>query len=72
MQVRPTPPAQEVIAMRPREAAKAIGVTERFLSDYLKSGELPSVRLGGARLILRADLVKFLQDRRTGAGVTRG
>lgn len=76
MQVRTTPPAPEPIALRLKDAARAVGVSDRHLSDYIRDGSLPSVRLGGALLILKADLVDFLKARRTPAmppvGVTRG
>jgi excisionase family DNA binding protein len=38
-------------ALRPREAAKAYGVSRTLIYEWLKSGRLASVRLGGARLI---------------------
>jgi len=38
-------------ALRPREAAKAYGVSRTLIYEWMKAGRLPSVRLGGARLI---------------------
>ncbi len=38
-------------ALRPKEAAKAYGVGRVTLYEWMKSGRLASVKLGGARLI---------------------
>lgn len=38
-------------ALRPKEAAKIYGVSRTLIYEWLKSGRLASVRLGGARLI---------------------
>jgi excisionase family DNA binding protein len=38
-------------ALRPKEAAKAYGVSRTLIYDWMKTGRLASVRLGGARLI---------------------
>jgi excisionase family DNA binding protein len=38
-------------ALRPKEAAKAYGVSRTLIYEWMKSGRLASVRLGGARLI---------------------
>ena len=38
-------------ALRPKEAARAYGVSRTLIYEWLKSGRLRSVRLGGARLI---------------------
>jgi excisionase family DNA binding protein len=38
-------------ALRPKEAAKAYGVSRTLIYDWMKTGKLASVRLGGARLI---------------------
>jgi excisionase family DNA binding protein len=38
-------------ALRPKEAAKAYGVSRTLVYEWMKSGRLKSVRLGGARLI---------------------
>ena len=38
-------------ALRPKEAAKAYGVSRTLIYEWLKDGRLKSVRLGGARLI---------------------
>jgi excisionase family DNA binding protein len=38
-------------ALRPKEAARAYGVSRTLIYEWLKSGRLRCVRLGGARLI---------------------
>jgi excisionase family DNA binding protein len=38
-------------ALRPKEAAKAYGVSRTLIYEWMKEGRLASVRLGGARLI---------------------
>ena len=38
-------------ALRPRQAAKAYGVSRTLIYEWLKSGRLASVRVGGTRLI---------------------
>jgi len=45
-------PAGDVpqLALRPREAAKALGISERTLWTLTRAGEIPHVRLGRAVL----------------------
>jgi excisionase family DNA binding protein len=38
-------------ALRPKEAARAYGVSRTLIYEWMKTGRLKSVRLGGARLI---------------------
>ena len=49
------------IAYRIDEAVKASGLGRTFLYERIASGELKSIKVGGRRLILRNDLVAFLQ-----------
>lgn len=35
------------LAMRPREAAAALGISERLLWDWTRQGLVPHVRIGG-------------------------
>ena len=39
----PTTPA---LGLRPRDAAKALGISERTLWTWTKSGEIPCVKIG--------------------------
>ena len=47
----PTNANVERRALRPKEAAKAYGVSRTLIYEWMKAGRLASVRLGGARLI---------------------
>jgi excisionase family DNA binding protein len=47
----PTNAKVERRALRPKEAAKAYGVSRTLIYEWMKAGRLASVRLGGARLI---------------------
>jgi excisionase family DNA binding protein len=38
-------------ALRPKQAAKVYGVSRTLLHEWMKSGRLPSAKLGGVRLI---------------------
>jgi predicted DNA-binding transcriptional regulator AlpA len=52
------------LALRPRDAAKAIGVSERTLWNLTNRGEgPPSVRLGSLTVYPVADLVAWLSHR---------
>ena len=42
----PTPVDLPLLALRPREAAKALGFSPRLLWQLTKDGHIPSVRLG--------------------------
>ena len=35
------------LSMRPREAAKALGISERLLWDWTRRGIVPHVKIGG-------------------------
>ena len=46
--------------LRPRQIAEVLGVTERTIRRWIADGTLPSVKLGGARLVARATLEQRL------------
>jgi excisionase family DNA binding protein len=48
------------IAYRVDEAVKASGLGRSFLYERIASGELKSIKVGGRRLIMRAELMDFL------------
>lgn len=69
----------DVLALRPRDAARALGISERCLWSLTQRGEVPHVKIGG-RLVLypRAALIDWL-DRlaknppfKVAEGVTNG
>ena len=43
-------PQTPCLAMRPREAAKALGISERLLWEWTDRGVVPHIRLGKAVL----------------------
>ncbi len=62
---RPEPrPAAPALALRPREAAAAIGVSPSTLDRLTKAGEIGYVPAGRCRLYLVSDLTSYLTSRR--------
>ncbi len=47
--------------LRPRQIAELLSVTERTVRRWIAEGTLPSVKLGGARLVARATLERRLE-----------
>jgi excisionase family DNA binding protein len=63
-------PETPCLAMRPREAAKALGISERLLWDWTNRGEVPHIRVGKAILYPVDVLRRWLDERAaTGKGV---
>ncbi len=54
------PQLSERLALRPKEAAEALGISERTLRQLLP--ELPTVRRGGVVLVPVAGLREWLRD----------
>lgn len=50
------------LALRPKEAAKALGIGERLLWTMTNTGEIPSVKLGRAVVYPIADLERWLSQ----------
>ncbi len=48
------------LAYSPAEAAEALGVSRATINIHIADGTIPSVKLGGRRLIRRADLEALL------------
>ena len=44
-----TPSVSSPLALRPREAAKALGISPRLLWQLTKDGHVPCVRVGSGR-----------------------
>lgn len=57
-----TEPAVGRIALRPLEAFAALGLSTSAGWRLIKSGELPSVRIGRMRLVPLVDLNAWLAD----------
>ena len=53
------------LALRPREAAAAISVSQKTLERLTKAGEIQSVLVGRCRLYELSVLESFLRSRRT-------
>ena len=53
------------LALRPREAAAAISVSQKTLERLTKAGEIQSVLIGRCRLYELSVLEDFLKSRRT-------
>lgn len=51
------------LALRPKEAAAALGIGERMLWSLTNRGEIPHVKLGRATLYPVADLERWLSER---------
>jgi excisionase family DNA binding protein len=49
------------LAMRPKVAAKAIGVSERTLWSMTKRGEIPFARIGGCVVYPTAGILSWLK-----------
>lgn len=58
-----TSPAMR-LAYRPGEAASLVGTSRNFLYGEMRSGRLPTAKVGRARMILHRDLVAWLEGHR--------
>jgi excisionase family DNA binding protein len=58
------------LALRPKEAAKALGIGERLLWSQTNRGEIPHIKLGQAVLYPIAELERWLAER-TAKGTRR-
>lgn len=52
--------AIDKISFRVDEAVKASGLGRSFLYEKMSEGQLRSIKIGGRRLILKTDLVAFI------------
>ena len=59
--VKKAEPETPCLSMRPREAAKSLGISERLLWDWTDRGVVPHVRLGKAILYPVDSLREWLQ-----------
>lgn len=58
-----TQPEYEALAVRPREAAKRLGISERTLWNWSKDGLVPHLKVGRAVLYPVAALERWLAER---------
>ena len=54
------------IGLRPREAAAALGISDRTLWEMTKKGLIPHMRLGRSVLYRVADLEQWFEDNLSG------
>lgn len=62
--------ATESLSLRPREAAEAIGVSERTLWTWTKEGIVPHVKIGGTVLYPIAELRGWLSRKANEGGAS--
>lgn len=55
------------LLLKPDEAAAALGISPRSLWGLMNSGEIPSVKIGRSVRYPVADLVRWIEDRKTTA-----
>jgi len=60
-------PETPCLAMRPREAAKALGISERLLWDWTNRGEVPHIRIGKA-ILYPVDVLRRWLDEQAATG----
>ena len=48
--------------LRARGVARLVGVSERTVKRWIAEGTLPSVKIGGARLVAKSDLERLLSQ----------
>lgn len=58
----------ESLAYRVKDAARLMGIGRSKVFELIKEGHLPARKIGGATLVLRADIIAFLE----GAPQTHG
>ena len=56
-------PPPDRLALRPGEAAEALGISERTLRKWMRDDGLPYMRLDGVVLIPRGELEAWIQSR---------
>ena len=67
MENNPTPsPIVPALALRPKEAAAALGVSERTLWGWTAAGEIPHIRRGAVVLYPVLDLQRWLSEQAAG------
>jgi excisionase family DNA binding protein len=63
-----SPSTDAALALRPREAAKALGVSERWLWQATKDGIIPCVRMRRAVMYPVSELTAWLTTQATANG----
>ena len=63
MSEKAAPRSPERLALRPKEAAEALGISDRTLRTWMRDEELPFLRVAGLVLIPREELERWLGER---------
>ena len=58
------------LAVRPREAARILGISLRYLQELTRRGEIPHIKAGRATLYAVEDLREWLRSRRVATAST--
>ena len=68
--MNPVKPKAETpcLSMRPREAALALGISERLLAEWTRRGLVPHIKIGGVILYPVTTLRQWLQQQARGDG----
>ena len=59
----------EPLALRPKEAAKALGISERLLWSKTNAGDIPHLRLGRAVIYPTEQLRQWLAEQAKGHAI---
>ena len=65
-------PLTPCLALRPREAAAALGVSERTLWDWTQRGDVPHVRRGKTIMYPVSALTRWLDEQATAKAAVEG
>jgi excisionase family DNA binding protein len=58
---------KEKVMLTPEQVAQILNVSERKVADMLRSGKIPSTKVGRDRRVSLADLDAFILENRQGA-----
>ena len=50
------------ILLKVRDAARLLGLGRSMTYEFIRNGELKSIKVGGARRVLVSDLHEFVED----------
>jgi excisionase family DNA binding protein len=59
---KPTSPPADALALRSRDAAKLLGISERTLWTWVQQKRIPHVRVGGCILFPKEALTRWLSE----------
>jgi len=62
----------EALLLRVEEAAKRLNIGRSLAYRFIQSGELPSVKIAGARRVVASDLEEFVRSLRDTGETDRG